>query len=475
MSTNFLTQSRHRSIFYFRRRIPLDIQHYFRNALLKKSLHTASKKQAIILARCLASQADRIFEHIRSMKKKQNDDDLIEISYGFELHFDEYQQPVLKITDAQPEDTESITAVVTAALNASNNKQQDIPREQLIGAPGSHQKPFQDYIDLYLTKADLKPNTVANYKSKLKDARQFFGDNSNPLTINQVDIVNYSDHVKAKIKNATTQGLYIQVVVSFVNWHRIREGQGTLTSSTLIPSRTTPQHEDREEFSDDDMRILFTNAFKFSRRQPHKWWVTIAIAFLGCRIEELCQVNIKTDLVHDQAHNIWYFNLNESPDDDGSQKKSLKKMTSWRKLPIHSALVKHGFINYLKSQSSQGASRPFELSWAARIVEDEEIHKWSHYVSKWGGRELTKLEKSRQIFKGGKSYFHSMRHTFARLMQDAGVSAEIGEALAGRRAGIGEQERYGKIKNNYALLYKEGIEKGLRPLEDMLESVINQK
>ncbi|MFD1122012.1 DUF6538 domain-containing protein [Methylophilus flavus] len=475
MSTNFLTQSRHRSIYYFRRRIPNDLKHNFSHNILLKSLKTTCKRHAVILARSLASQADRIFEHIRNMKNKNKEDDLVGISYGFELHFDEYKQPILKVTDAKDEDTESITKVVTAALNASNNRQHSEVLEQPIGASKRHHKRFQDYVELYWAKADLKPNTIANYKSKLEDARQFFGENSNPLTINQVEIVKYSDHVKQRIENTTTQGLYIQVVVSFVNWHRIREGLGILTSSTLIPTRVTPQHEDREEFSNDDMRIIFKNAFKYSRREPHKWWVTIAAAFLGCRIEELCQVNIKTDLLHDQAHNIWYFNFNESPDSDGSQKKSLKKMTSWRKVPIHSALVKHGFIDYLKSQSVKGATRPFELNWSARVVEADGIHKWSHYITKWAGRELAKLAEDVQVVKGKKTYFHSMRHTFARLMQDAGVSGEISEALAGRNAGVGEQERYGKIKNNYVLLSKEGIERGLRPLEDILESVFNSR
>lgn len=474
MSTNFLTQSRHRSIYYFRRRIPLDLQHNFSNVILIKSLNTACKKRAIILARSLASQADRIFEHIRCMKKNQNDDDLIEISYGFELHFDEYKQPVLKVTDAQPGDTDSIAAIVTAALNASNN-QHNKSSGLSFGVPTAPSKCFQDYIEEYWAKAEIKPTSIANYKSKLEDARQFFGEHSNPLAINQVDIVEYSEHVKSRVKNSTTQGYYIQTVVSFINWHRIRHGRAALTSSTLIPSRQTPQHQDREEFTNDDIHIIFSNAFKYSRRQPHKWWVTVATAFLGCRIEELCQVNLKTDLLYDRDHDIWYFNFNETPELDGSQKKSLKKLTSWRTAPIHRTLVKHGFIDYLKSQSSKGANRPFELSWTARVVKAEGIHKWSHYITKWAGRELAKLAADNQVVKGKKTYFHSMRHTFARLMQDAGVPGEISEALAGRSAGIGEQERYGKIKNNYVMLYREGIERGLRPLEDILDSVIEQK
>ncbi|OMP13470.1 hypothetical protein COLO4_01624, partial [Corchorus olitorius] len=186
------------------------------------------------------------------MKKKQNDDDSIGISYGFELHFDEYQRPVLKVTDAQPEDTESIKTVVTAALNAANNNQEATPKA-FLNETSPCILPFQSYIDLYFAKADLKPNTIANYRSKLEDARQFFGDNRGPRAITQIDIVAYSEHVKNKIENPTTQGLYIQIVLSFINWHRIRSGDSILTSSTLIPARHTPEHDDREEFSNDDM------------------------------------------------------------------------------------------------------------------------------------------------------------------------------------------------------------------------------
>jgi len=66
MSTNFLTQSRHRSTYYFRRRIPTDLKHHFKNDLIVKSLNTTSKKSAVILARNLASQTDNLFRQIWS-------------------------------------------------------------------------------------------------------------------------------------------------------------------------------------------------------------------------------------------------------------------------------------------------------------------------------------------------------------------------------------------------------------------------
>lgn len=222
------------------------------------------------------------------------------------------------------------------------------------------------------------------------------------------------------------------------------------------------------------MRAIFENAFKYRFREPYKWWSTLAVAFMGCRIEEICQVNLTTDFLHDKELDIWYFKFDERPDSDGKTRKSLKKLTSWRQMPIHSALVKHGFINYLQAVSKRKKdSRPFENGWQPRIEEQSKIIKWSQYATKWGGRELRKLSDKGLIDLGEKTYFHSMRHTVAKLMLEAGISTDISEAIAGRSSGAGEQERYGKIKNNYELLSRDGIEKALNPLVEVLESVIN--
>ncbi len=469
MSTNFLTRSRHKSNYYFRRRIPIDLKKHFATDIFLKSLHTTSKKIAVILARSLASQTDHLFEKIRKMNKKSNENFLA--SYIFKVDLNEHNQPTNITIDAQPEETVAVQALINSILNTTN-------AQNITTSPNPTSAPtklFQDFIDEYNDKSGLKPTTKANYKSKLQFAKEFFCDTFDLLNVKQMDIVRFSEHVKSHVKNPTTQGLYIQIIVTFFNWHLARHGLPHLNSKTLIPNRKTPEHEDREGFSLKDMHAIIQNSYQYKNRKPHKWWATIATAFTGCRIEELCQMNINTDLKHDDVNDIWYIQIDEKLENDGSKKKSVKKLTSWRHLPIHSALVKHGFIDFLKSQTKSGASRPFEAGWRPRVVEKEGINKWSHYVSRWGGRELDKLRNEGLIQGEGKTYFHSMRHTIARLMLNAGVSIEISEAIAGRSSGSGEHSRYSKINNDYVLLYQEGVEKALKPLVDILESVVSNK
>ena len=464
MATNFLTKSRHNSVYYFRRRVPDDLIILVGKPYLIKSLHTYEKRLAIIIARNLATQTDNFFINIRNMSKNSSKDGLI-ADFKLEINFNELGNPSKITVEAEAHEKEAVDSAIAAALGNSQpnvkTKPSTYPQRQLSVA-------IQEYYD---KSQSLKPNTIANYKSKLNHACSFFGESTDILKLEQIDIVNYADYVGKSISNNTTRGLYIQIFTTFLNWHRIRHGLSSFTTRTLIPKRTEPASNDREAFSLDDMRVLFKNALKYRESEPHKWWATIAVAFMGCRIEELSQVNIQTDLEYDETSNIWFFKFNEHLDEDGTQKKSMKKITSWRHAPIHSALVRYGFIDFLKDQTQAGFTRPFEQGWQPRIVEKDKIHKWSHYITKWAGNELVKLDKFELLKKNKKTYFHSMRHTFSGLLGDEEVSSEIIEAISGRKSGGDDEERYKKLKTNHTRLSQTGVEIGLNKLSKVLESV----
>jgi hypothetical protein len=249
----------------------------------------------------------------------------------------------------------------------------------------------------------------------------------------------------------------------------------------LVAKKDTPESEERDAFSLEQLHLLFENAKQYRRNNPYKFWVSIAPAFLGCRIEDLCQVHLETDLAQDEQtgiwYLIWYLVFDGRRDPDGVIRKSMKKVSSWRSVPIHSALVRHGFIDFLKRQQHAGFKRPFEKEWKPREVKSElgQIIKWSHYVSRWGGRELMALAQLHQFDATRLAYFHSMRHTFKGILGNAGVSSEISEALAGRRYGSADAERYEKLKQNHCRLSEEGIEVGLDTLALALDSILNNK
>lgn len=467
MAISFLIKSRHGNVHYFRRRVPDDLRRAIGKNYLVKSLHTCDRRMAIILARGLAARTDQIFMKLRDMAKKTPTDELV-LEYSLEIELNDLGRPSKIKVQAEPHEQESVNAALAVAL-----KNTTVPAMATSNSPvTSIGTRFYDAIIEYFEKAGLKPNSKATNRSKLNHAQSYFGEHRDVLSIDQKQLVEYATHVTKTIEHETTQGLYIQTLAGFLGWHRIRAGLPALTTKTLIPKRKKPVTADRDSFTIEQMKVLFANAARYRGSSPHKFWVTVAVAFLGCRLEEVAQVNIDTDLVHDEATDVWYFRFDEQPDDDGAVKKSIKKPTSWRYAPIHSCLVEHGFISFLKEQRMSGATRPFEQEWKPRIVEAEGIYKWSHYISRWGGRELSSLDAEGRLQKGKLGYFHSMRHTFARLLEDASVSSELVEALSGRRYGGTDQERYGKLKLNHVRLSQQGVEAGLGELVTILDEVL---
>ncbi len=475
MSGRFLIKSRHGTTYYFRRRVPVYARPTIGRAILIRSLQTSNPRLAMMRGRALAAHTDALFLRIAMAKKKGNPDEF-RFDYNISIDFGKDGAPAsFQISDVSPDDdperiNSHIKAIAesmgsgppsTSGLTASN------PRIRLSEAVEQYYQKSKDRV---------KPSTLRTYRSKLDHALAYFGSDTDALGIDQVQLTAYFDHVTQTIANPTTQGLYMATVATALNWHRTRAGLPELTTKTQIPRKRTPDSEDRHSFTMEQLQVIFENAMQYRQTNPYKFWISVAPVFLGCRIEELCQVNLKTDLIHDADHDIWYFQFNESADEDGITRKSMKQASSWRRLPIHSALVRHGFVDFLNRQVKAGFSRPFEREWKPDRNESAvgTVLKWSHNASKWGGRELRKLAQGaeRGFILTDHTYFHSMRHNFKIALGDAGVSSEISEALSGRRYGGAEAERYEKLKQNHRRLSTEGVEKGLDAIVAILDDVL---
>jgi hypothetical protein len=470
MAKNFLVTSRHGTVFYFRRRVPNDQRLLTGKLYLVKTLATAHKGDAIVLARGYAAQTDAIYKELRDMKKSKSSS--FDIDYTIKIELDGFGKPSAITFDGQPHEQDAVNSGIRAAM------QGDHSQSSLHLSNPSASKTFALAIAEYVQKAGGKPQTKATYRSKFAHAQVFFGgEECDILKIDQADLVRYADHVIGTIPNMTTQTHYISVVAGFLNWHRTRvSGLGQLTTKTLIPKKDSPESEDRDAYTLDELKDIFLNASKYRLRNPYKFWATVAPAFLGCRIEELCQIHLKTDLIHDSEVDCWYLVFNAKPDPDGIVRKSMKKISAWRKSPIHSSLVRHGFVAFLKAQEGKGFVRPFEHEWKAREVTTDagDIIKWSQYVSKWGGRELNAV-RTKCSFDPSHDlgYFHSMRHTFKVVLGDAGVPTEISEAMSGRRYAGSDAERYEKLKQNHRRLCSEGTERGLGQIVKLLDDVLS--
>jgi integrase len=185
---------------------------------------------------------------------------------------------------------------------------------------------------------------------------------------------------------------------------------------------STNPAEQRDPYSVDQLQMIFSSPLytghksEECRHKPGKmivrdgkFWVPLIALYSGMRMGEIVQL-----LVADvkQDGDIWYFDVNKA------EGKSLKTVSSKRRVPVHRTLVELGLLDKVKSGKAKD-----------RIFSDIQPGKdgyYSHNPSKWWGRY------SRQVgFKSKKTAFHSFRHNFKDALQAAEAPEYIAKALMG--------------------------------------------
>jgi hypothetical protein len=178
------------------------------------------------------------------------------------LDFNELGIPTSLYVKAEPEEQEAVNSAIRAALERTGERVRKSSRQ-------TSQKPSREAIPEYFSKWQTKAQTKATYRSKLDHAPKFFGDLKCMLTIDQADFVGYCDHVSATVPNITSQGHYMTTVPTFLNWFRVREADlPALTTKTLVPKRDSPESDDRDAFTLEQIGMVFENAKQYRMEQP---------------------------------------------------------------------------------------------------------------------------------------------------------------------------------------------------------------
>lgn len=163
--------------------------------------------------------------------------------------------------------------------------------------------------------------------------------------------------------------------------------------------------------------------------RDHRYWLPHLMMWSGARPGELAQL-----LVDDvrQMHGVWVMHITE----DGDDEKSVKNYGSSRVVPVHSKLIKMGFIKHVEAQRAAGERRVFpeaERNDRGQIAGAFE-KKFGLYLIKLGmknGRGLS---------------LYSFRHGWADAMRRAGYMNDEFGFLMGHQTGDGNQtQHYGQL------------------------------
>jgi integrase len=135
-----------------------------------------------------------------------------------------------------------------------------------------------------------------------------------------------------------------------------------------------------------------------------------------CSREEIANLAL-ADIRKEDDHGLWYFDI--TPDVERGRR--LKNKSSKRRVPIHSALIMLGLLDYVEERRAKGETLVFpKVSQRAggRQSVGDSVSKWSHRLM------------NRLGMKGEKS-LHGLRPTLTTRLHEAGVDGESRRQLTG--------------------------------------------
>lgn len=183
----------------------------------------------------------------------------------------------------------------------------------------------------------------------------------------------------------------------------------------------------RSPFTDKQMQTIIravTAPEGLAHKDYQKWGPLIGI-YSGARLNEIAQLHV-TDVR--QEDGIWCFDLND--DDD---RKRLKAAASRRIVPIHSALIKLGVLEFVHQRNGRKEHRLFPgFTYCPK-------NGWGRHLGRWFNEQLLpKLDLKRPDL-----VFHSLRHTVVHNLMRADVPEPIVKALVGHaQEGVTQQHYF---------------------------------
>ncbi|MGJ8589154.1 MAG: hypothetical protein ACSHXW_13445 [Yoonia sp.] len=152
---------------------------------------------------------------------------------------------------------------------------------------------------------------------------------------------------------------HIQMYKSFFEWAE-RHGYAphTLFDGMKV-AKAKNSNTERKAFPPDHLRLIYSELTKNSlglvRKDSHKWGM-----FTGARLNEICQLNL-VDVQQDG--DTWLLDIT----DEGDDNKRVKSKAGRRKVPLHSDLIRLGFLNFVESRKSGARLFPDYSYWTCRF------------------------------------------------------------------------------------------------------------
>jgi integrase len=154
----------------------------------------------------------------------------------------------------------------------------------------------------------------------------------------------------------------------------------------------------------DIQRLIDQLGTVMKKQNPHKLWIPLIALYSGMRQGEICQLFCDDIMT---VNGIPCFRIRTCLE----RKQGLKTEQSQRTIPIHSVLLKLGFLEFIESRRRLRYDRPWQNVRSSAVEYSAPLDTYGRLFEKWYNRTFRrgvildeKLRKQKP--------FHSLRHTF---------------------------------------------------------------
>lgn len=481
-------------VYYFRRKIPLELQPLYGRAEIVFSLKTKTRSEAEPLARKCGVEYDKEFAEARakaleatiadnpnpspseSITKKPSladgltvaDVDVLvsryvqrfrerrEAAAGDQKTFQQFLTSLRTILEEGEEYLQlgehplsadrrplwQVEASVKAADAVLNNKTLALNLPVTDTARALKPQPALTHLETVLSswakERTPDPRSVTQYRRVLRLFIEATGIEHVEL-VTKAHVVKYKDKLLELGTTTPTTNNYLTNLTTLLEFS---VGNALIETNPAKGIRVQVREADktpREPFTVEHLNRLFSSPIYSGGTRPRggageaAYWLPLLGLFTGARLNELCQMlktDIKLETYHDAEQHQQECWVFDLTDEGENQK--LKNTVSKRRFPVHPVLIELGFVEFV--QSSPGPLVFHELKPA------KAFGSISANWSKWFSRYLKQIG-----LKQDSLVFHSFRHSFKYYARQNSIPDNLQYAIQGHSSGNVGDDYGGKV------------------------------
>jgi integrase len=388
---------RRKNTYYYKLKIPKDLQKLIHLPEIRFSLHTKSKKEALVLASRFTNKYYTLFLQLRSGIYKE--EELISlINQGLSLNINHlsFKKEILPLSKTVKELSESY---IKNKVESNSWSTKTLKAFTFVFSIFSKVVNINQDIKA-ITRENLQEYRSSLFKRPLLKANQY------DLSIKEILKLNN------KLISLSTAQKYLGYICTFFKWCHVEGYLDKFIAEGLDIKEDKFKKDARVHYSIDDLNKLFNKSPLYTAKieetfvnNPERFYIPLIAMYQGMRINEIAQLYVSDIKVTD---GVYCIDINKNTDD-----KRLKNISSNRTIPIHKKLIEFGLIDYWKHQLKKNDER----LWSKLSLG---LEGYSTNFRKWYGGYNRKY-----ITEDTQKTFHSFRHLFAHTFRQLSLNNDI--------------------------------------------------